>query len=289
MVVNKMDLLPPVVPWSEVEDWVHQRFEAKGLIPDSCVGISSQTGAGVGRLWDEMIGCLGQRIALVGVTNTGKSTLLNRILRKYGEEGVKEAGPTVSDVAGTTLGILEYDIPGEDVVLIDTPGLIPTGRLSDMVCEKCQRTLVPHKPLASRLVEVGPGESVILSQYCQVDVLEVTNAIEAKDHKKRAVIVAYAPGDVTVHRTRKEKADKLRTAPHAPMFTSPCADCLSHMLQGSWTTREFRLSPGWDLAVSGLGWISLRRFSASIRLTLPEGVKTVRRINLVGRKDLAWR
>ena len=57
---------------------------------------------------------------VVGVTNVGKSTLINKLIQSIG--GTKDV-ITTSQFPGTTLG--QIDIPfDEESSLIDTPGII---------------------------------------------------------------------------------------------------------------------------------------------------------------------
>ncbi len=81
-------------------------------------------------------------IALVGRTNTGKSSLINCLLDQ--ERAI------VSNVAGTTTDPVRksYEIPGTaSVVFIDTPGIDDTGELGKLRVEKhsmpCGRRMPP--------------------------------------------------------------------------------------------------------------------------------------------------
>lgn len=279
VLVNKMDLLPKVVPQAEVEDWVYQRFEAKGLIPESCIGISSVkfTKSAMKKLWEEISEVLGGQVAVIGVTNVGKSSFLNAALKLQGRSTAE--CPTVSDVAGTTLGVLKYRFDDYDLTLMDTPGLVPEGRLSDLMCDACQRALVPHKPLTSRLVELLPQQSVLLSRYCQIDVMNTIGA------EKRALIGVYVPESVKVHKTHTEKANVLRLSEESKLFDKPCRRCTRELIVGEWESKPLELRPGQDLAISGLGWITIRRVGVRVLVHLPKHVKIEKRMNLVGRKD----
>jgi GTPase len=98
------------------------------------LAISAERGMGTGDLLDALIEMLPDapdeeedsdaiHVALVGRTNVGKSSLLNRLL---GEERV-----IVSEVPGTTRDAIDTQIvfEGHDVVLIDTAGIRRRGRI----------------------------------------------------------------------------------------------------------------------------------------------------------------
>lgn len=279
VLVNKMDLLPKIVPRPEVEEWVYRRFEVAGLIPESCIGISSIkfSKSAMKRLWTEISEVLGPQVAVIGVTNVGKSSFLRAALRIGGRSEAE--GPTVSDVAGTTLGVLSYRFDEYALALMDTPGLIPEGRLSDRLCDECQRALVPHRPLTSSLLELVPQQSLLLSRYCQLDVIGTLGGDE------RPLLGVYVPEAVRIHKTNVEKAVKLRLAQESQLFALPCQQCTKALIAGDWESKLVELRPGQDFAISGLGWITVRRVGVRAVIHLPKGVKTTKRINLVGRKN----
>lgn len=99
--------------------------------------VSSLSGKGSGDVLDEIVALLppsgegtddpGLRVAVIGVPNVGKSSLINRLL---GEERV-----VVSDEAGTTRDsidtVLNYD--GQKLVFVDTAGLRRQARIHENV------------------------------------------------------------------------------------------------------------------------------------------------------------
>jgi GTPase len=98
------------------------------------IAVSAGRGMGTGELLDELIELLPDapleeedttaiHVALVGRTNVGKSSLLNRLL---GEERV-----IVSEVPGTTRDAIDTSIvfEGQEIILIDTAGIRRRGRI----------------------------------------------------------------------------------------------------------------------------------------------------------------
>ncbi len=96
--------------------------------------VSAERGLGTGELLDALIELLPNapaededeaaiHVALVGRTNVGKSSLLNRLL---GEERV-----IVSEIPGTTRDAIDTRIlfEGQEIVLIDTAGIRRRGRI----------------------------------------------------------------------------------------------------------------------------------------------------------------
>jgi GTP-binding protein len=122
--VNKVDNLDRELDTYE--------FYALGL--GEAVGISALRGLNTGDLLDEIVAALSEvslereastavRVAIVGRTNVGKSSLLNQLL---GQERV-----IVSGVPGTTRDAVDTTIAygEEEVTLIDTAGIRRRGRV----------------------------------------------------------------------------------------------------------------------------------------------------------------
>ena len=81
-------------------------------------------------------------------------------------------------------------------------------------------------------------------------------------------------------------AEQLRTETDTPsIFGSRCALCLPETAGLKWQTQEVDLPRGWDLAVAGLGWVTAKGAGLRLQVTVPDSVKVLTRVNLVGRKD----
>lgn len=154
---------------------VHE-FYALGLGEPIC--ISAAKGMGTGELLDAVLAALPEapeeeevneevlRLALVGRTNVGKSSLLNRIL---GEERV-----IVSPMPGTTRDAVDTPIrfQGRDIILVDTAGIRRRGSI--------EPGLEKYSVLRA-LRAIGRADIVLL-------VLDATLGIDAQD----AHIAGYA-------------------------------------------------------------------------------------------------
>ena len=79
----------------------------------------------------------------LGVTNVGKSTLINKLIQSIGETGEVI---TTSQYPGTTLG--QIDIPfDEHSSLVDTPGIIHRHQITHYLAEKEMKKVLPQKEL----------------------------------------------------------------------------------------------------------------------------------------------
>lgn len=129
LAVNKTDLLPKVTNWNKVRNWVQKQAKEQGLRTVDVVLCSAKQNQGFDRLL-ELVGTYREDrdVYVVGGTNVGKSTLINRLIRDYSD---LEQELTTSRYPGTTLDMV--NIPLDDgKYIIDTPGIVYPWRFSGL-------------------------------------------------------------------------------------------------------------------------------------------------------------
>lgn len=267
LAVNKIDLLPPKAVAAEVMAWAGRRWrEARSGPPAAAVvGVSGAKGIGLRSLVEEARRIAGYRggLALVGATSVGKSTLLRRLLPEGGP------GPTVARFPGTTQAATRWDLPEAGLFLYDTPGLLPGDRLIDLLCPACAGRIIPARRLGSKLFRLEPGGAVLIGGFASF-------VLEGGEPR---LVLAYAGEEVLLHRTSAAKAEALLA--EGPEWLAPgrCESCRRLPFAAPRTVVLEALE---DLAVAGLGWISLRGGPAPIRVTIPGGVRLAKRPALFG-------
>ncbi len=303
LAVNKVDLLPVRSRYSEVVAWVKKEAAVGNWHPDEVLTVSGQTGYGVAQLAGRSHGLAKNarakgpegvghpnaadgptRVAIVGVTNVGKSTLVRRFLKEYGV--VASGAPTVSRFRGTTLGKLEREIGEARLVVVDTPGIVPRGRLGDQLCPDCAARLVPTRGLNSKLFELQAGQALMFGGLASVVVEEVEGGDEggkeASTLHPKAVLLVFVSDEVTLHRTTAERWEAVRDEHGGDWLQPPCVSCRDRLSSGGWERRSFEVLPLQDLALAGLGWVTVRRAPVRLAVNVPAGTLCRIRPALVG-------
>lgn len=95
VVINKLDLIPDEKHPSEVANWVKVRLAEEGISPLDIAIVSSKNGYGINGIFKKIKHFYpdGVEALVLGVTNVGKSSIVNRLL------GLKKV--TVSKYPGT--------------------------------------------------------------------------------------------------------------------------------------------------------------------------------------------
>lgn len=268
LVVNKIDLLPVRTVVTEVVAYLANYLSSLGMTPPlAIIPVSSLKNTGM----DTLTSCMATKadrdtkIAIIGATNVGKSSLVKRIIAMDGSK----VNPTISKFPGTTLGLSNWGVLQGRNTLIDTPGLNPGDRLSDLLCPQCGSELTAVR-LESKLWGVKPGKGLIIGGLLG---LENQSQVEA-------VILAFAGFGQSLHRTDRSRLRELLTA-QPEWLSKLCRGCAVKL---KWTEIGIKLEPDQDLAVAGLGWISLRGAAIDLQMTIPEGIRWEIRPALFGKK-----
>lgn len=111
-----------------------------------------------------------KEIYFVGMTNSGKSTLINKLVRNYSD---KEAVVTTSIYPSTTLNIIELEIG--DFKIIDTPGLLSNGSILNYLSLKDIKKITPKKEIKPRSYQLKGSGSLLIDNFIRLDYYEDNN------------------------------------------------------------------------------------------------------------------
>ncbi|MFD2369762.1 ribosome biogenesis GTPase YqeH [Brevibacillus sp. GCM10020057] len=271
LVGNKVDLLPRNINLNRVRNWMQHEAKERGLRPQDVVLISAAKGQHI----DELLARIGELrngrdVYIVGVTNVGKSTMINRILHDY---GAAELEITTSPFPGTTLDKIE--IPLEDGRSIyDTPGIINRDQIGHMISPTDLRTITPRSRINSRVYQLDDRQTLFLGGLARIDFVQ--------GHRQPFVI--YVSNDLYIHRTKLEKADEVMEKHHGTLLVPPTGGDAARALP-PFVKHSFKIKPTGmttDIVISGLGWVSLQgKHDASVVVHAPKGVSVGIRKGLI--------
>lgn len=256
VVINKLDLIPDEKHPSEVANWVKVRLAEEGIAPLDIAIVSSKNGYGINGIFKKIKHFYpdGVEALVLGVTNVGKSSIVNRLL------GLKKV--TVSKYPGTTLKSVRNQIPHTKITLVDTPGLIPEGRISDLVCENCNLKMVPANEISRKTFKMSKGRALIIGELLWFRVLN--------EDETKPIFSLYAAKDVTFHETNEDKLKELLKTDRGDLLTPPCENCKDEYRKLEKIKHRVTVKTGEELVFKGLGWISVKRGPLEIEITAPK-------------------
>ena len=264
---NKVDLLPKSVNKTKLNHWMRRSLKEYGLKPLDVALVSAGKGFGIDELM-EMIEKYrkGRDVYIVGCTNVGKSTLVNRIIKRFTEE--REDIITTSHFPGTTLDIIE--IPLDDCsAIVDTPGIINEHQLAHYVTPKVLKEITPKKEIKAGVYQLNAEQTLFVGGLARMDFVK----------GERTSFVTHFANQLHIHRTKLEKADHL-WATQAGAVLKPVAmdnDQLMEMEKHTFHIGHEKT----DLVISGLGWFTLSGTGQDINIYAPKGVGVMIRPSLI--------
>ncbi|MBP6171037.1 MAG: ribosome biogenesis GTPase YqeH, partial [Streptococcus sp.] len=157
LVGNKQDILPKSVKTGKVTQWLTERAHEIGMRPVDVVLTSAQNKQAIKDLIEKIEQYRkGRDVYVVGVTNVGKSTLINAIIQEItGDKDVI----TTSRFPGTTLDKIE--IPLDDGSFIyDTPGIIHRHQMAHYLTAKNLKYISPRKEIKPKTYQLNPEQTL---------------------------------------------------------------------------------------------------------------------------------
>ena len=265
LVVNKIDLLPKSTNFNRILGWVRRQAKRLGLKPAEIVLCSAAKRTGFDRVVEAIRALRGDRdIYVVGATNVGKSTLINRLIRDYSD---LDRELTVSRYPGTTLD--QIRIPLDDGrYIIDTPGIVYSYRLTEQVPKGVLPQLLPERPLKPLVYQLNPRQTLFFGALARFDFV---------CGEPQSFTIYISPA-MNVHRTKLERADEVYAEHRGGLLSPPDEDELG--LVPPWTRHSLRIPPGsrTDISISGLGWIRANGTTgAYVDVYAPKGVHVMLR------------
>lgn len=169
-------------------------------------------------------------VYVVGYTNAGKSTMINKILYNYTE---KEPMITTSLLPSTTIDAITIEI-NESLTLIDTPGLLEEGNILELVDANLLKKIVPRKELKPITYQLKDKQSIIVDSILKIDNEDVNN------------ITLFFSNELEIERSFKKR------------------DLVSNLKMHTLNVDEKE-----DIVISGLGFIKVMKKGVFHIYTLP--------------------
>lgn len=267
LAVNKVDLLPKNINRNRLLNWIRKSASEYGVKPVDVVLISAKSGTGMDKLVEAMDKFRKKRdVFVVGVTNVGKSSLINRLLKQYGEVEVEI---TTSHFPGTTLDVIEIPIDDHSS-LFDTPGIINRDQLIHHLSPEEYRFILPDKPIKPKVYQLQERQSLFIGGLARVDFVK----------GERQPFVFYLSNALNIHRTKLENADELYQKHKGELLSPPEGDRAKEL--PPFEKYFFKVPAGkQDVVISGLGWVALHGEGAIVEVHVPKGTTVSLRPSLI--------
>ncbi|MBQ3307246.1 MAG: ribosome biogenesis GTPase YqeH [Bacilli bacterium] len=242
LVLNKMDVLPKSVK----EEKIKAYFEKENVHFEEIIVISTAKNYNIDYLLKRIkYFQTSKNVYVVGHTNAGKSSLINKLIKNY-SNNTQEL--TMSPLPSTTLSTINIDI-NDYLTLIDTPGLVDTGSILNHVEPKMVKKISPKTEIKPRTYQLKKNQSILIEKLIRIDYVE----------GEKNSFTLYVSNDVKVKRLLN----------------------LFHNNELKEKTKiSYQMKYDEDLVINGLGFIKIVN-KGTIDVYLDSGVDTYTRRSLI--------
>ena len=165
LVLNKVDVLPKSVK----ETKLINNLASKDIHFEEVIVISANKNYNIDYLLKRIkFHQTSKNVYVVGHTNAGKSSLINKLIKNY-STNTQEL--TMSPLPSTTLNTITIEI-NEHLTLIDTPGLVDVGSILNHVDEKMVKKINAKKEIKPRTYQLRKNQSIIIEDILRIDYVE---------------------------------------------------------------------------------------------------------------------
>lgn len=165
LVLNKIDVLPKSVKEAKIIKYL----ESMNIHFDEVIVISANKNYNIDYLLKRIkYHQTSKNVYVVGHTNAGKSSLINKLIKNYSD---KTQELTMSPLPSTTLNMVTIEI-NDHLTLIDTPGLIDNGSILNQVDEKMMKKISPKTEIKPRTYQLRKGQSIVIENLIRIDYVE---------------------------------------------------------------------------------------------------------------------
>ena len=165
LVVNKKDVLPKSVKDSKLIAYLKNL----GLDFKDIIVVSCHKNYNI----DELMAMIkkyksSKNVYVVGNTNVGKSSLINKLIKNYSEY---EGELTISPMPSTTLNKISIKL-SDDLTIIDTPGLVNRGNIINYVDNSLLKKINPKKEIKPKTYQIKSGQCLVVGDLFRIDYVE---------------------------------------------------------------------------------------------------------------------
>ncbi len=226
LVLTKRDLLPKSVSFDKLYNYDYKINYIDKIIISSSKNYN----------FDELLNKINKykksnNVYVVGYTNAGKSTMINKLIYNYSDTKTEI---TTSPLPSTTLNTIEIKLNG--ITLIDTPGLLDEGDISNYVSGEELKKIIPKKEIKPVTYQIKGNQTIVIDKYLQIEASDIdltfymSNNLEIKRYYKniptnlKKHIIEVNKNDVVIKglcfiKTNKKSVVNIYTLDNVLVFT----------------------------------------------------------------------
>lgn len=255
MVLTKRDVLPKTLTDQKILNFVDERLKedhihvVDKIILGGLLKNGEEAQESMARLKKAIRKyAKNEDLIFMGVANSGKSTIINKLL--------ETTDLTTSRNPGTTLDLVKMKV--DDFTIYDTPGIENHHSILSQVPVKDLKALIPTKPIRPLVTQIYENQSFAVGGLVRLDVYT----------DGKVTVVSYFARSLPIHRGKLENADALWKK-HLGGMLAPNLDASLQTMQ---TFHAPHFKGKLDIVIHGLGWFCLSGAVKEVYVKVHKGI-----------------
>ncbi len=264
LVLNKADLFIDSLNRNKLISYVREYLKQANIKIKDLILMSSFKKVDISMLIEKIRDYYnGRNIYFVGMTNVGKSSIINKIIEHHTNEANLIV---VSNTVNTTLDNIHIPFTN-DSSIIDTPGIINDNNLIYYLDKQTLEYITPKSFIKPKTFQIYSRQTLFVQGFIRLDVLSGDN---------KCSLITHFKNNLLIHRTKLENADGFYSAHIDDILKYPTATERKKLGNMITKTFIFNTDEKKDIAISGLGFICVYG-NCSIKVHYFENVKVILR------------
>lgn len=244
LVITKRDVMPKSINNDKLIKYI-ESLNKNYNIMDTVI-VSAMNNEGLDTLYRKIKQYqTSKKVYVVGSTNAGKSTLVNKIVKNY--------STTISDITAslmpsTTLNQINVKLD-EDLTLIDTPGIIDETSIINYITPKDLKKITPKKEIKPITYQIRSGKAIEIEEFARINY---------KNGKRNSFTLYMSPA---------LKINQVNSDTHLAKYKH----LERHLIE---------IIDKEDIVINGLGYVKIT-MPGLIEVYAPKGVSVIKRKSMV--------
>jgi ribosome biogenesis GTPase YqeH len=241
LVLNKRDVMPRSIKDEKIISYIKEKYD---FFVDIVI-VSSEKNTNIDELLRKIkYYQVTKNVYVAGYTNAGKSSIINKLIKNYSDS---EQELTISPLPSTTLNMINIEI-NEHLTIIDTPGLIDEGSITNYIEDNMLKNIIPKKEIKPKTYQIKEGQALLIGDLLRIDYVS----------GERNSFTLYISNDIKVKRINGYKHNDLKNL----------------------SKRTYQIPFNQDLVIRGLGFVKMV-YRGEIDIYINQRVDTFLRDNLI--------
>ena len=160
LVLTKRDVLPKSIKDEKIVNNIKKKYNNV----EEVIVVSAYKKYNLDRLYNYLEKYFKKDIYFVGITNSGKSTLINEMIKSY--NGYK-GDITMSNYPSTTLGVVDVNIG--KLKIKDTPGIVIENSIINYLDNKGIKKINSKKEIKPITIQIEGNGAILVDEYLRIE------------------------------------------------------------------------------------------------------------------------